>query len=191
MLQLEISASIRKAFGKGAARTLRTKGQTPAVIYGRKSEPLALQLETRPLTKALLGVHRQNYVINLNIDDGESTSTRSVITKEIQTDPVTDTIVHADFYEIALESPMTFTVPVKITGKAKGVDMGGELQVGLTKIILRGKALDIPDFVEIDVTGLMLGDSLTSKEISIPAGVALMSDGDAVLVSVVDALVVA
>lgn len=184
MLQLEINASIRKSFGKGAARTLRTKGQTPAVVYGRESEPLALQLESRPLSKALLGVHRQNYVVNLNINDGVSTSTRSVITKEIQSDPVTDAIVHADFYEISLDSPMTFTVPVRITGKAKGVDMGGELHVGLTKISMRGKALDIPDFVEIDVTGLGLGDSLSSKDISIPEGVALVGDGDAVLVSV-------
>lgn len=188
MLQLEIAASIRTTVGKGAARTMRMNGQTPAVVYGKKSEPVALQLDTRSLSKALLGVHRQNYIINLNIDDGKGQGTRSVITKEIQSDPVHDTIVHADFYEISLDDPMSFSVPVKITGKAKGVGLGGELHLGITKVTLRGKALDIPDFVEIDVTELGVGDSMLCKQIAIPEGVTLVGNGDGVLATVSEAL---
>ncbi len=190
MLQLDIAASIRTTVGKGAARTMRMKGLTPAIVYGKKSEPVALQLDTRLLTKALLGVHRQNYIINLNIDDGTNHGTRLVITKEIQSDPVQDTIVHADFYEISHDDTMSFSVPVKITGKAKGVGMGGELHLGITKITLRGKALAIPDFVEIDVTDLGLGDSMQCKQIAIPDGVSLVGNGDGVLVSVTEAVVV-
>ncbi|MDH5299466.1 MAG: 50S ribosomal protein L25, partial [Desulfobulbaceae bacterium] len=95
MLQVEMSARVRKSFGKGAARTTRRAGQTPAVVYGPKTEPLALELNTKDFTKGLIFINRRNAVVNLNIDDGGSTSTRHVVVKEIQADPVQDTLVHA------------------------------------------------------------------------------------------------
>lgn len=187
MLQLDLTARVRQTFGKGAARVLRRAGQTPAVLYGPKVDSLALELDTKSFTKALLSVHRQNVVINLDIDDGKKTSKRHVMTKELQTDPVQDTLVHADFYEISLDEPMTLDVPLKFTGKAKGVDMGGELQIAMTKVALKGNVLDLPDVIEIDVTPLMAGQSFCCKDIQIPENVKLQKDAEKVCVSVISA----
>ena len=184
MLQVEMSARVRKSFGKGAARTTRRAGQTPAVVYGPKTEPLALELNTKDFTKGLIFINRRNAVVNLNIDDGGSTSTRHVVVKEIQADPVQDTLVHADFMEISLDAEMTLTVPLQYSGKAKGVDLGGDMSILTHSVLLRGKPLDMPDVIEVDVTPLGLGGAYANKDLNIPAGVSLQSPPDKVCVSI-------
>lgn len=184
MLQVEVAARMRTKFGKGAARTLRRAGQTPAVVYGPKLEPLALELDTRSFTKALLSIHRKNAVISLEIIDGKSKSVKHVVTKEIQTDPVLNALVHADFLEISLDDSLVFEVPIHYRGKAKGVDMGGDLTIARDKVTLKGKALDIPNAIEVDVSSLGLGEKFTCATLAVPAGVALLDAADAVCVSV-------
>ena len=184
MLQLDITARVRKTFGKGAARSLRRKGWTPANLYGPKIDPMALELETKPLMKALLSVHRQIAVINLDIDEGGKTSKRYVMTKEVQTDPVQDSLVHADFYEVSLDVPMTLPVTVKYTGKSKGVELGGEMHVAMKTVKLLGKALDLPDFIEVDISSMGLGSSLTCKAMELPENVTLQEDENKVCVSI-------
>ena len=184
MLQVDIISRVRTTFGKGAARTLRRAGQTPGIVYGPKLEPLALEMNTKDLTKALLSINRKNAVINLDIDDGKEVSKRHVMTKEIQTDPVQDVVIHADFCEVLLDKPMTLSVPIKYTGKAKGVDMGGDLQIAMNEISLKGKVFDIPDYVEINISSLGVGDRLTCKDIAIPDTLALQGAENAVCVSV-------
>ncbi|HSR35897.1 MAG TPA: 50S ribosomal protein L25, partial [Desulfurivibrionaceae bacterium] len=173
MLQVEVTAQVRTKFGKGAARTMRRAGQTPAVVYG-KQEAVALELDTHTFTKTLLSIHRKNAVINLAINDGKKQSVKHVLPKEIQTDPLLNSVVHADFYEISLDEPLTFVVPIRYTGKAKGVDMGGDMTILKEKLTLKGKALDIPDAVEVNVTPLGIGDKMTFGDIQLPAGVTML-----------------
>lgn len=187
MLQVDITARLRKTFGKSAARSLRRNGVTPAVLYGLKIDSLALELETKPLTKALLGTQRRNAVFNLDIDGDKKKAKRQVMLKELQLDPVMDTLVHADFYEISLDKPMTLKVHLKFVGKAKGVDLGGDLVVGMTDVLLKGKALDIPDDIEVDITSLDIGQGVTCKELPLPGGVTLQEEGDRVCVSIASA----
>ncbi|HIJ78832.1 MAG: 50S ribosomal protein L25 [Desulfobulbaceae bacterium] len=184
MLQIDMTAQVRTKFGKGASRTMRRAGQTPAVIYGQKNDPLTLTCNTKDLTKGLLSIHRRNAIINLVVDEGGKSSTRHVITKEIQTDPVNDSLVHADFFEISLDDNMVFSVPLKYVGKAKGVDMGGDMLISLNKVTLRGKALDIPDFIEVNVASLGLGAEIACKDLAVPGNVALVGDVDRVCVGV-------
>ncbi len=181
MLQVEMSASVRKGTGKGAMRRLRLEGKTPAVVYGRGSEALALELETASFFQKLLEVYRKNCVVTLKVDDG---STRHVLIKEVQTDPIRDTLIHADFLEIDLSSARRFTVPLVFSGKAKGVDLGGELEVAKNEIELEGSPLDIPDDINVDVTPLKIGDKITVGSLSIPQGVKLISKAEAVCVAV-------
>lgn len=183
MLQVEVIAEMRTKFGKGAARTMRRAGQTPAVVYG-KTEPLALELDTHAFTKALLSIHRKNAVINLAINDGKKQNVKHVVTKEIQTDPLLNSVVHADFYEISLDEPMVFVVPIRYTGKAKGVDMGGDMTIAKEKLTVKGKALDIPDAVEVDVAALGLGEKMTFADLALPSGVALLDAPETMCVSV-------
>jgi large subunit ribosomal protein L25 len=184
MLQIDMTARVRKTVGKGAARTLRRAGNTPAVIYGPQGTPVSLECNTKELTKGLLSIHRKNAFINLEIEEDGKKTVRQVITREIQTDPVQDTVVHADFYEISLDKPMKFQVPLKYVGKAKGVDLGGDMTILRNKVAVSGKLLDIPDLIEVDVTPLDRGAVLTCKELGLAEGVSLVTDADAVCVSI-------
>jgi len=182
MLQVEMSASVRKGVGKGAMRRLRMEGKTPAIVYGDGSEALPLELETSSFFQQLLEIYRGNCVVTLKVDDG---STRHVLMGEVQTDPVRDTLLHADFVEVDLSKPRRFTVQLVFTGKAKGVDFGGELQVSKNEVVLEGNPLDIPDDIKIDVTPLKIGDSITVGSISISEKIKLITKADAVCVAVV------
>lgn len=183
MLQVDMSASIRESFGKGAMRRLRVSGNTPAVLYGNDKDVTSLQLETKPFLKTLYQISRKNAVVNLSIDG----DTRHVMMREIQTDPVTDSIIHADFLEINLETARSFSVNIELIGKAIGVDRGGELVTHATVVRLEGAPLDIPETVEVDVSGVDAGESILFGNIKLPENVMMVSDGDIVCVEVISA----
>ena len=187
MLQFEVNAQMRKNFGKGAARQLRRAGKTPAVLYGSGISNMPLEVETKPLTKTLLTIQDQNAVISLKIGETGENEVHHVLIKEVQVDPIKDSLVHADFLEIDLEKPRTLAVPIKFTGKAKGVDMGGEMVISRTSVMLHGKILDIPNEITVNVSGLGLGAKITCKEFELPSGVTLADKGDAVVVLVQEA----
>ncbi len=181
MLQVELSASKRQESGKGAMRRLRMSGQTPAIVYGGGAENISLALETQPLFQKLLEIYRTNAIITLKIDDGTE---KSVILKEVQTDPVRDTLVHADFLEIDLTLDRQFAVPVSFTGNAVGVDLGGVLNVVNETVLLEGKPINIPDGVSIDISELNIGDSINIGTLEIPEGLKLITDSNATCVMV-------
>ena len=184
MLQVDMSASKRESFGKCAMRRLRVSGNTPAVLYGNDKDAVALQLETAPLLKSLFQISRTNAVVNLSINGDD---TRHVMMKEIQTDPVDDSLIHADFYEINLDTPGAFSVSVELIGTAKGVDLGGELVVRNANIMIEGLPLDIPDNVSVDISGLDIGDSVQLSSIELPANVKMIGEGSSLCVEVVTA----
>ncbi|MBU0731050.1 MAG: 50S ribosomal protein L25 [Proteobacteria bacterium] len=189
MIQMDLTAQVRENFGKGASRTLRRDGLTPAILYGPKIEPMSLQLDSKSFTKTLLAIHRRHAVITLDIEVGKKKETKHVMIREIQTHPVKDSLVHVDFVEVSLEEPSTLKVPIRFTGKAKGVDLGGELHVSVAEVALQGKLLDIPDFIEIEVTNLNIGDDIKCNMLDIPANIKLIGiKGDSVCVSVQHAI---
>ncbi len=184
MLQIEMNASIRKVKGKGAMRQLRMKGLTPAVVYGASTEALPLEFETQPLYQQLLNIYRRNAIITLHMDDG---TTKYVLVQDVQTDPIKDTLVHADFLEIEVDKPRVFQVPIEFTGNAKGVDLGGVLNVIHGTVGVKAAPLDIPDMFEVDITDLNIGDSIKINTIDIPESLELISDPESICVSVVSA----
>jgi large subunit ribosomal protein L25 len=181
MLQVDMSASKRESFGKGAMRRLRVSGNTPAVLYGNKKEVYSLQLETAPFLKTLFEISRKNAVVNLSING----DVHHVLVKEIQTDPVHDTLIHADFYEIDIAATRRFTVPVQFTGKAKGLEFGGELVIHNAAIELDGTPLDMPDVIEADISGLGIGESLLFSDLNLPAEVKMVADSSSLCVEVI------
>ena len=184
MLQVDMSASKRDSFGKCAMRRLRVGGNTPAVLYGNDKDVMALQLETTPFLKSLFQISRKNAVVNLSINGDE---TRHVMMKEIQTDPVDDSLIHADFFEINLDVPKCFTVAIELTGKAKGVDLGGELVVHKAAVQIEGLPLDIPDTVSVDIAALEIGDSIKFSDIDLPGNLKMVTDASALCVEVITA----
>ena len=182
MITKEIPAAVRKTFGKGEMRRLRAAGKTPGIVYSGGAEAMPLEFETKKLYAELLDIQGRNAVITLKIDGD---SEKSVLVKEIQTDPVKDTLYHTDFLEIELEKELQFKVPVTYSGKAKGVELGGVLDMAQTEIELAGKPLAIPDDCVIDISDMAIGDKITAETIDLPEGVKLISKADMVCVSVV------
>lgn len=185
MLQVDLAANVRKNFGKGASRTMRREGQTPAILYGPKSDPVALTLDTYKFTKALLKLQRRNAVVNLDIQTDGGEEKRHVLIKEIQVDPIHDTLKHADFYEISLDTPSVFTVPVKYVGKAAGVDLGGDLEIYVKQVTLKGNPLDIPDIIEVNIAPLKIDEKITKQDLALPESVTLLDKPATVCVEVI------
>ncbi len=163
-------------------RQLRMKGMTPAVVYGGGAEAQRLQLDTKTLMAQLLEFYRKNTVVTLNV---EGASAKTVMVGEVQTDPVRDTLIHVDFCEIDLQKDRAFTVPVRLTGKAKGVDLGGQMIVGCNQVVLKGKPLDIPDECVVNIAPLAIGEQFTCAALSIPEGVKMITDPATVIISII------
>ncbi|NLZ16886.1 MAG: 50S ribosomal protein L25 [Desulfobulbaceae bacterium] len=185
MLQVDMRAEKRTAFGKGAMRQLRMREATPAVVYSGGLEPLPLKFATAQLFKDLHFIHGRNAVVNLDVA-GDDKGRRHVLVQEIQKDPVSGELLHVDFVEVDLDKPAKFSVPLQYKGTPKGVDLGGDLQVHRTEVQLFGRPLDIPDVIEVDIRALEQGGKgLTYADIAVPAGVEMLSKGGTVCVQVV------
>ena len=184
MLQVNIESKVRTVFGKGPMRQLRIREITPANLYSGGAASVSLQLDTAKLYKNLLFIHGRNAVLTLQIE-GDKKEDRHVLVQEIQKDPVTGSLLHVDFLEIDLKKAVTFTVPVEYVGTAKGVDLGGELQVFKDTVRLRGCPLDIPDVVKIDITPLEQGGAgLTYGDLVVPENVEMLEKADTTCVAV-------
>lgn len=183
MIQVTMPAAIRSEFGKGASRQLRMNNKTPVVLYSGGTDAVALQCDAGELYKKLFSVHRRNAVITLTVE-GDAKGERHVLVQEIQKNPVTDSLVHVDFFEIDLDKPAIFSVPLKYMGTPKGVDFGGELHVIAKTIKLKGCPLDIPDHVEVDIKGLGKGESINFSDIVLPEKVEMLSKSSRPFVSV-------
>lgn len=180
MIQVDIPAAVRTVFGKGESRRLRMDKKTPAVVYSKGEEALALQFDEKILYKDLLFIHGHNAVVTLDIE-GDSVEKRHVMVQEIQKDPVQEEVLHVDFLEIDLENPRKFNVDLRLTGVAKGVDMGGELTVSKQSVVLQGRPLDIPDEIVADITPLERGGKgISCGDLAIPEAVEMLDNPAAV-----------
>lgn len=184
MLQVTIPTGVRTVFGKGAMRQMRMKGKTPAVLYSGGNEPVALEFDAALLFKNLLFLQRRNAVVTLEVE-GDNKGTRQVLVKEIQKHPVTDRLIHVDFFEIELDKALDFSVPVEFTGSAIGVEMGGQLHIAHNAVQLRGCPLDIPDSIAVDITSLDRGTrGITLGDLDLPEKVEMLDDDKLTCVSI-------
>lgn len=184
MLQVSMDTSVRTVFGKGPMRQMRLRDMTPANLYSGGGQPVSLQFETAKLYKDLLFIHGRNAVVTLNIE-GDQKPERHVLVQEIQKEPVSGSLLHVDFLEIDLARPAVFTVPLVFVGTAKGVDLGGEMQIFKQSVRLRGCPLDIPDVIKADVSPLEQGANLTYANLPLPENVEMLETPTTICVSVV------
>ncbi len=186
MIQVNIPAAARTVFGKGESRRLRMDKKTPAVVYSKGEETLALQFDEATLYKELLFIHGRNAVVTLDIE-GDSVEKRHVLVREIQKDPVLEKVLHVDFQEIDLEISKKFFVNLRLTGAAKGVDIGGELSVPKESVVLSGRPLDIPDEIVADITELERGGKgISCADLSIPENVEMLENPATVCAAVIN-----
>ena len=188
MADYQLEIQVREGRGKGAARKLRASGQIPAVCYGRDTESVSVSLDARALERLLTTSDAgMNTLIDLR---GTSLEGKTVLVKELQRDPVSGRPVHADLYAVDLARTVEVEVPVHLTGKAAGVEMGGILDHSLREIELECLPTAIPKELTVDVSALQVGDSIHVRDIALPEGVELLSDPDLSVVSVVAPAVV-
>ena len=186
MIQRDMTAVLRQNFGKGATHQLRQSGYAPAILYGGKMEPIALAMDVKTLTRDLLQLHGHNAVLSLDIEGDKSKKKHYVLIKDIQTDPIKDTVLHVDFLKIELEKEIIMEVPIAYTGTATGVEMGGILNIMAYTVKIKGLPLDILDEIAVDITPLELGGKgVTCGDLSIPENVTLEEELDRVCVSVI------
>jgi large subunit ribosomal protein L25 len=186
MAHVALTAQSRKGTGKGAARTLRRQALIPAVFYGPEVDPVNLSLKYRDLEKLIKTGAGENVIIDLAIETGESTLSHRAMLKEIQMDPVKQTILHVDLYEISMDKKIEVEVPITLTGTAKGVsDEGGILQQVSRTLEISCLPDNIPDSFELDVTDLNIGDSLHVSDLNIPQGIEVVVEGELTIATVV------
>jgi len=180
--QLELSVAPRSVLGK-RVRALRRGGLTPANVYGHGVESRALQIETVTLVRTLRALER-NAILSLCIE-GEK-ALRPVMVRDIQRNPVSDRILHVDFYQVSLTEKMRADVPLLLTGKAPAVDdFGGILLQSLESISVEALPADMPSHVEVDISVLSeLDSSLHVKDLVLDPKLHVMTDLDVVIARV-------
>lgn len=183
MKEINVSGKKREDLGKKASKQLRKEGYVPCNLYGAaqaadgKLEALAFAAPMSELRKVVYTPHI--YVINLNID-GES---HTAILKELQFHPVTDALLHVDFYAVNDQKPITIGIPVKLVGLAQGVRDGGRMNLSIRKVNVTAPYQRIPEHLDIDVTNLKIGKSIKVGQLNFE-GLEMATSKDVVVCSI-------
>ena len=186
-MEATLEAVKREGRGKNEANRLRAAGQIPAVVYGSKKdgkapEGVALSVDPKEMLRILHSDSGANTLINLRVDGTEA----RVMIKEYQLDPVTHQLLHADFYALAMDKAITVTVPIVLKGESRGVKQQGGIVDFVTRDIeVLCLPTDIPGHIDVDVTELMLNESVRVKDLAKDPKWKAMTDGETMIVHVV------
>jgi large subunit ribosomal protein L25 len=182
MEEIRIQAQVRSGRGKGAARTLRREGGIPAILYGRDVEPVALSISSKDWR--LLEAHmRSNAVIKMELSDKENVQERPVMIKNVQKRPVGHAVVHIDFLQVSMERMVQVEVPIHLIGTPIGAINGGIVEQHLRLAMVESLPGQIPERIDVDISGLDIGDSIHVRDISLP-GVKLLDLPDVAVVGI-------
>jgi len=188
MKQQKLTVRPRIGIGRGHSRRIRAGGEVPAVIYGKRNEPQALAVNSRVLGQLLKSIAGSAAVIEIEAEDSE---TRLSIIQEVQRNPITDQLLHLDLHEVDANEKMTVNVNVHTRGEAFGVlNEGGVMDLASHDIQIRCLPKDLPEFIEVDVEDLHVGQTLHLRELAAIEGVEFLDDSERPIVSCVHAAVI-
>jgi len=179
----KVVAKKRDRAGKGGARSSRREGLIPAVIYGDKQAPVMIAVEPKSIEREM---HKEGFFNHIIKIDVEGTNV-DVLPRDLQTDPVTDKPLHLDFLRVGPESIISVQVPVHFKNEvaSPGIKRGGVLNIVLHEITVRTKPSTIPEYFEVDLTGLEIGHSVHLSSLNVPEGVRLVArEKDATVASI-------
>ncbi|MDR3132519.1 MAG: 50S ribosomal protein L25/general stress protein Ctc [Prevotellaceae bacterium] len=160
MKTIDLKGTARKDLKKSAVKALRRNEQVPCVVYGNGSENIHFTVDEKELKHL---VYTPNaYLVNLGIDGKVS----QAVMREIQFHPVTDKILHIDFYAVDMAKPLAMDIPVAISGNSEGVRAGGKLHIITRKVKVSALPNDLPDTLPVDITNLALGKTITAGDLS-------------------------
>ncbi len=174
MPTVQLSTRMRTPKGKGAARRLRQTKVLPGVIYGKGVDPVPVEIDEREFLRSVAGHAVSNLIIDLGVE-GESEPAKALI-REIQTDPVSGSVVHVDLNRISMTEKLEVEVPVEILGVPVGVkDEGGVLQQPIRALLVKCMVANIPELIEVNVSELRIGDAVHVEDLDVP-GVEIMEN---------------
>jgi large subunit ribosomal protein L25 len=179
---LEIEADARESGTKRSARRLRRNGKIPGILYGPKVKPVALELNKREFSTRVAGLEG-SHLVRLKSAAAELTD-KVALVKDMQYHPISGDVIHADLYEVDLSARIQVSVPLHFVGKAAGVVRGGILQPIVREIEVECLPLDIPQFFNVEVSALDIGDSIHIEELQMPESVTAIYESNFALVTV-------
>ena len=187
----KVNVEVRTAAKKGGARKIRSKGQIPGVLYGRKGEPLPVSFNEKELMTSLDKERRRNTVLTLNVSQpgeggkpGQAEQVTAMV-RDAQINPLSRRLIHVDFLRVDLDEEVQVTVPLVLTGKAVGTTNGGNLHQSMYRVLIAAKPAAIPSKLEVDVTALDIGDALHVSDLKLGGGVRVLLDAREGIASVV------
>ena len=183
MKRADLVAEKRQKRGKNAARQLRREKKIPAILYGRGTEPVPLAVDYQDFTAILHGQESRNTLFNLRITDGEEQEVLS-LPKDIQFHPIEGTVIHVDFQHIHLDESIHTQVPIHVVGSSPGVKEGGVLEHLMRELDIECLPLEIPEYIEVDISPLGIGDSLHVSDLKVAGNYRVLSDAHRTVVLV-------
>ena len=181
----KVNAEVRQETGKGFARRTRAAGRVPAVLYGRREQPLSLSLDPLALVRSLDKERKRNTVFALTVADAGKSSEVTAMIRDVQIDPLSRRITHVDFLRVSLDDEVKVNVPLVLTGTPAGVIDGGNLHHNVHYLPIAAKPAAIPTKIELDVSKLKIGEALHVSDLKLATGLRALLDAKAGLASVV------
>ena len=177
----ELSAKMREITGK-TSHSMAAEGLIPAVVYGPKIDTLVLSIDRREFEHLMHSASVGSTLVDLTIEGRDKPL--DVIIKEVKHDPVKGSVQHVDFWAVDMGHAIQTTVAIDFIGSAEGERAGGVIMHSMRELKIEARPKDLPEHIEVDVSALNIGDSLTVADLQAPAGVTLLDDPETVMVSV-------
>lgn len=183
MEKISLTAQVREKAGKGVARELRRNSQIPAVLYGHGAS-LPIALGSKEVTRILKTEGGRHALINLTLEGAKEKKERMAMIKDYQADPIRGGLLHLDLQEVAMDEKVRVPVALHITGTSIGVKEGGILQHSLREVEVECLPGQIPDSIMVDISQVKVNESLHVSDIQAPAGVKILTDAEAAIVTI-------
>ncbi len=180
-----INLNIEGRKKKDSLRLLRKQGLIPGILYGKQTGSLMVLLNYKDFLKAF-AKHSISSFINIMSNEEAGVNGKTAVIKEIQKDPVTDEIIHIDLHEISMDEKIEIEAAIHFTGKSEGVKLGGILEPLMRHIAIKGYPKDIIDTINIDVSGLKIGDIVHVRDLNLGDKIEIMAEDDAAIVTIAE-----
>src|SRR5207249_10556022 len=180
--RVKLTVQEREARGSAASRRLRENGLVPGVLYGNGGQAHSFSIEERELRRVLTGDHGLHAILDVVLE-GQQKAHHAVL-KEYQLDPTRARLLHIDLQEVRLDQAIQTQVVVELVGESEGVKEGGVLSQVNREVNVEALPMEVPDRLELDVSSMVIGDTLRVSDLRVPEGIKLLDDPETVLASV-------
>ena len=181
--RVKLKVQARESRGSAASRRLRAQGFIPGVLYGNGGDAHPFCIEERELRRVLTGEHGLHAILDVVLEDGGQKARHAVL-KEYQLDPTRPRLLHIDLQEVRLDQAIHTQVVVELLGESEGQKEGGVLSQINREVHVEALPMEVPDRLELDVSRMVIGDTLRVSDLRVPEGVKLLDDSETVLATV-------